>query len=220
MVAAARSAGVNLEIATHDACPIQVGAAYGSAACSEFVANALSGIVAADPPYAAVVVVNAGKYPLTSPAAFAPLADGSGEDGRTQGISGYARAVAAAVGEIAAVSPVIFVEPIPQGENGAFPGCLLPSVLMQVNPRCADFSTAFVARNLTPVGDGLRVAVGSEATIYDPTWFLCRDGQGCSMYRDGHPVYRDESHLTVAASKAYAADLERALRRALRTESE
>lgn len=211
MVAAASALGVNLEVATRNACPIVSGGDYGTEACRSFVGNSIDYILRRDPPYAAVVVVNSGKYPIASSAAFAPAASDSAHGEREKGISGYANAVAGAVREIDEVSPVVLVAPIPQSSGGEFPGCMLKSVVGPIDRRCTTFDAEFIAFNRTQPVAAVLAAVGDSATIWDPALDLCQTNGSCSMYRDGVLVYRDDSHLSVDGSLAYSEDLERIL---------
>ena len=212
LVEATKALGLNLEVATRNACPVQVGLDLGTQACKESVAAILQTIAVTEPPYAAVVVVNSGKYAAPTDGASDMAAPTRAPDA-PQRAAEFAGAVRKAAEEID--SPVLVIEPIPQGEGGTFPRCLLPSVLSSISTDCGEFSAGYVTITRTEPVAALENALSGVATTYDPSSLLCQPDGTCSMFRDGRLVYRDDSHLSVEGSLLFTDGLQEALRRTL-----
>jgi hypothetical protein len=166
MVSATSQLGMKLEVATQQSCPFQQGVAYGTPACRAFVANVIDTVTTTDPPYAAVVIANSGRYAMGAGGPFVTVAH-TAVPAESRTAVGFAAAVRKAFEAITRVGPVLVIEPIPQPSGQSFPGCVLPSVLSSVDKTCADMSAQEVRETRTEPVSALRDAMDTRRNMLD-----------------------------------------------------
>jgi peptidoglycan/LPS O-acetylase OafA/YrhL len=214
-IAAGRSLGLDVQVATMSGCPLLSPRRYFSAACRRFAEGSLRAIAAHDPPYRAVIISNA-SYGYLNGGRGRLLLSGTSGPGDPRGaerrreIAAWSDGLARTVAAIVPRSAVVVIGAVPQ--HPALPDCLRPRLFAATRPGCGHLPPDEVRRSRADIVAAERTGVTAAGGRYlDLGDLLCTDAGGCSAFVGGTLVYRDGGHLSVPGAMIFRRPLQDAL---------
>lgn len=214
VVAAAHRLKLDVEVLTGASCPLVRLPTPVDPACGQWTETNLALIGERPQPYAAVILGTSPSYASSLPAVLAGPGQALPAD-YDEALTRWGQAVAATAADLGQSAPVVLVDQAPQIEarQGVLPECLLPSILSAgPQPGCGEASPQSVDAGRDRVVAAVRKVTGGRHTHFDASALQCDETRTCRAVRDGIPLYRDNSHLSVAGALAYTDEWEKTLR--------